>query len=453
MHHPMTYSMTHSKTHPMTLITQSLCFALLLACLGPAAAAQDYAVDATGLPILNSNPDAVGVLYMDFTGGVFNSTTFQPFNNGFSEQENDPNTYFGSERVDIYDAWRDVSTHFAMFDINVTTVDPDKTVTPTGHQIIYNSTGGGSANTNVFGLATDAPDQARSVNSSRNMRNRTTSITHEFGHVLGLNHHNEYDEQGNYTAQYIGMDDDHIASLMGIDYGAQAPQIARFSSWQQGRTLSNQTPQDDRSIITNKLIETYNAFTGNTYTGDGYRRDEHGNTRANATWLTLNNDGPASTDLINVSASATGIIERLTDTDMFRLQFNGGDLTATAEAVTTVASGSDYVVEYASSLGMLLSLYDSDGQLIAQDGGTPESRTGTGLADITFANDVDATVSLTDLQAGTYFLGVSSLGEYDDVGAYTLELTGVESTLTLIPEPSSLLALLATTSLLLRRRR
>jgi len=454
LHQPMTRIQPRIQPH----IKQSLRVALLLACLGSAAAAQDYAVDAAGLPILSSNPGAVGALYMDFTGGTFNGTTWDQFNNSHSQQENDPNTFVGSEQQDIYDSWQDVATHFAMFDINVTTVDPDKTVTPTGHQLLVNKNGGGSANTNVFGMPTDGQDQARGVNSIINVRNRTSSISHEFGHILGLNHHNQYDAQGDYVTQYESVDDNGIVSMMGKDHGAEDG-VARFASWQLGRSLGHPTNnikgtlQDDLDFIAQKLTDTYDAFTDGAYSasgGDGYRPDEHGNTLGSATTLTLNNQGPAGTDQINVTAAITGIIERVTDTDMFRLNWNGGDFTVTAEAVRTVQTGADYN-EYASSLGMLLSLVDSQLGVIDSDGGTPQDRSGTGLVDINFFNDVDATLTVTDLAAGTYYLAVDSLGEYDDIGAYTLELSGVESTL--IPEPSSLLALLATTGLLLRRRR
>lgn len=430
------------------LIRRYLCASAVSVCAGFGAVAQDYTVDSAGLPILNSHASAAGVLYMDFTGGTFSGTTWQPFNNSFSAAEDDPNTYVGSEQVDIYEAWLDVATHFAMFDINVTTVDPNKATTPTGHQIITNKNGGGSANTGVFGFATDGQDQARGVNSIRNGRIRASSITHEFGHILGLNHDNQYDENGNYVAQYDVANDEGVGSLMGIDYGFTSYNVSRFSSWQQTLTLSNQTPQDDRAVIAAKLIAKYNEFTGDNYTGDGYRLDEHGNTIGTATALQLNNGEAAGEGLINVSSSTTGIIERLSDGDMFSINWGGGDLSVTAEAVRSVASGAEYALEYASSLGMLLSLYDDQGQLLDQDGGNAEDRSGTGLVDITFSNDVDASLSVTDLSAGTYYFAVTSLGDYDDLGAYTLELSGVT-----VPEPNALAVLLGGAVLLLRRQR
>lgn len=161
------------------------------------------------------------------------------------------------------------------------------------------------------------------------------------------------------------------------------------------------TPQDDIAVITNTLITTYNAFPGGTYTGDGFRPDEHGGTIGSATALTL------STSEGTTNGSATGIIERYTDTDMFSFNWAGGDLSMTAEAVKNVAASP----EYGSLLGMDLTLYDSSGAVVAQD-----------LT--SFESDVISIVSVSSLASGTYYFEVKSSGSYDDLGAYTLDFTG-----------------------------
>lgn len=349
--------------------------------------AQSYAVDATGMPILNSLSSARGALYIDFNGG----TVFgQP--RGAYDLNGDDTTFNAAEQEDIYNAWLDVSTHFAMFDVNVTTVAPNKNKTPTGHQLVTPDYSNAAAYVGVFGSRSSAAGGAA---QSSYARNRSTAITHEFGHMLGAYHQGDYDSQGNLTEEYRWADPvTNIAPIMGVDFAG------KFSSWQNGFTGSSMTPQDDIAIITSTLISEY----GGSYEGDGFRPDEHGNSLGSATALSLVSDNGS------ITASATGIIERYTDTDMFSLNWGGGDLTMSAEAVKNVAASP----EYASSLGMDLMLYDSLGSLVTQD------LSGS-------ANDVEATISVTGLNAGTYYFGVESAGAYDDLGAYTLALNGTIS--------------------------
>lgn len=346
-----------------------------------------YSVDASGLPILNSLESARGVAYIDFNGGVFWSGDTR---RGY-DLDGNPSTFNAAEQEDIYNAWFDVSTHFAMFDINVTTVAPNKSTTPTAHLLITPDISGGAAYVGTFGYTTSA---ATGYNNSSHARTRSTALSHELGHILGLRHQDAY----NPYSEYRGADANNIAPIMGKDFAG------KFSSWQSGFTGTNMTPQDDLAVISNKLITTYNAFPGGSYTGDGFRPDEHGDTLASATALSLVNNGGT------ITSSATGIIERHDDIDMFSFSWAGGDLTMTAEAVKNRAASP----VYASSLGMNLFLYDGQGSLLTQD-----------LA--SSANDVFATVSMTSLMAGTYYFAVESAGAYDDLGAYTLDLNGVAS--------------------------
>ncbi len=381
---------------------------------------------ANGMPILHSNPDAAGAAFIDFDGGTWSSTTYLPYGSD--------STFSAQEAKDIYNAWLDISTHFAMFDINVTTVQPDKWTTPTAHVLISPSMSGGAANTNVYG---NKEVNARGANEASDATNRTTGITHELGHIMGLNHQSSYDANGVKTASYRGTDAYNRAPIMGVDFAG------KFSHWANGTSsVSSTTIQNDLQVLANNIVAKANSFANNTYTGDGYRIDEHGNTRPAATPLDISSATPSGANYL-LTFNSTGIIERYSDTDMFAFNWagspSGQSVSFVAEAVKNVAASP----LYGSSLGMILSVYNSQGLLLGQN---PMSDPADALANLTLAN-------LTD--AGTYYLSVQSHGEYEDLGAYTLQFSGVTTEILappLIPEPTSL-ALLGLGGLFIVRRR
>src|SRR5262249_8656954 len=109
-------------------------------------------------------------------------------------------------------------------------------------------------------------------------------------------------------------------------------------------------------------------------------------------WTTLSTGSSFDTRLwgtIVLEQSRSGILERLDDVDAFSFTTTGGPITIAADRDTP--SGVDLKLEVYHQTGALL---------FAKDGAT---------------NDQQITV---DLPFGTYYILVSSHGDYGDVGAY-----------------------------------
>ena len=166
--------------------------------------------------------------------------------------------------------------------------------------------------------------------------------------------------------------------------------------WDYGPSVSSGTYQDDASVI---------ASLSN---GFGYRTDDHGNTIAGATPLSV----------VGTSVSMAGVIGTKTDKDFFSFTTDGAN-------VTFNVAGADY----GAMLDASLALYASNGTLIQ-------------LVDTSSLNEM---LSAT-LLPGTYDLAVFSAGNYGDLGQYTLSGTIIS-----VPEPA--LGLLAALFLCVRRSR
>ncbi|MDZ4848074.1 MAG: zinc-dependent metalloprotease family protein [Pirellulaceae bacterium] len=312
---------------------------------------------ANGMPILNSLIDAPTAIFLDFDGDA--TTTTQAY-----DEDGDPTTFNTTEQNNIAEAWRQISTYFAMFDTNVTTVATTK---PKAWLVSGNDISGGYSYVNVF-----PNSKPQSFNQSSNVRTRVSGLAHELGHNFGLSHQGDYDLLGNRTKEYSSGYDSFHGPIMGVDY-AQS-----IHKWFIGHAGSASTLQNDLSVIAGK-IKPYQP-TG----GDGYRADDYGNTIATATALNVSGG----------SQTISGIIERLNDVDAFSFESLGGGVDIAALA------------DDPSGVDLKLDVFDAAGILLAsQDSNTSN----------------DQSITLT-LPIGTFYVLVSSHKNYGDVGTYNLTL-------------------------------
>lgn len=312
---------------------------------------------ANGLPDLDSLPGAPTAIYLDFDG---HGSTL-----GAYDVDGDPTTFNAAEAATITEAHRQVSVYYAMFDVNVTTVKPNVSTFPTAWIVISNDVTGGTSNVGVF-----PNTQPQSWIDSASARTRASGITHELGHNFGLVHQSDYDLQGNKTSEYSNGTDDLHGALMGVDYRRDV------NKWTLGHPGSSASVlQDDIAVIAN-AIKKYQP-TG----GDGFRPDDYGGTIVTATALT------ASAGV----RSKQGIIERMTDVDTFSFTTSG--VGAVISVVPTRPSGLDAKVEVFDAAGVLVAARDGDSneqQIVLPAG------------------------------SGTWYVSISSHGNYGDLGMYDL---------------------------------
>ncbi len=211
------------------------------------------------------------------------------------------------------------------------------------------------------------------------------AISHEVGHALGLAHDGSA-AGAYYTGHGLGTDSTYWSSIMGVGYYVDVSQWDRgeyTGSNNAGTGANYNKGPDDLAIIT-----TYNGF--------GYKADDHGNSAANASLLTV----------ANSTVSASGIISTRTDQDFFRFDTAGGNVTLN---VAPAAIGANLDIE--------ANLFDINGTLVASN--NPLQTLGASIN--------------ANLAAGAYFLRIDGVGagtptdatptgysDYASLGQYTI---------------------------------
>ncbi|MDB9743985.1 M66 family metalloprotease [Fibrobacterales bacterium] len=214
--------------------------------------------------------------------------------------------------------------------------------------------------------------------------------SHEVGHALGLYH------AGNSSTNYYGGHGTSATQsrlwgpIMGSTYYTQ------LSHWSKGEYSNSNNDQDNLAIITA------------SNNGLGYKDDDHGNTTATATPLSILSGGTINT--------TSGIIEKNTDLDLFKFTSGPGSVNITVNPY-----------EYKPNLDAKLEILDNTGSVVASSD----------------PDNVGAPYLNTTLTAGVYYLRIDGVGylnplntgysDYASLGQYTIsgtipEASGTSST-------------------------
>ncbi|MGE5611845.1 MAG: fibronectin type III domain-containing protein [Bacillota bacterium] len=348
----------------------------------------------SAIPALNSDPSAKAQLYLDFDGEA--DSTWGDYSVSATpayDRDGDATTFSSSELADIEEIWARVAEKYSPFNINVTTVNPGALTDRVALRVVIGGDGawsdmlaGGIGYVGSF--YNDSPNTVYVFSDNLGTgepKYIAEAAAHEAGHGFGLEHQSSYGTYGQLLEEY-STGSGSVAPIMGNSYDARGV-------WWSGTSTSAWTRQDDMRVIANSM----NGF--------GYRTDDYGNSAALAS--------PLSVDGSEVSAS--GIIERMTDSDYF--------------SFTTGAGTIDFSIDVAAKGAML----DLKAVLLKADGTVVATANTASLGETLMAT----------VPAGSYRLAVMSHGRYGDVGQYTITGTIVPGMAEIMAAPEAPTGLVA----------
>jgi hypothetical protein len=307
---------------------------------------------ADDVPVLESLPGAVAVVYLDFDGEAGS-------HEGWGDFVAEAPALTASE---IRGIWARVAEDFAPFDLNVTTsLEVYRNAAENSRQrCIITETdtaapgSGGVAYLGTFNSAGDTPCWSFHTKG----KSAAEVISHEVGHALKLAHHGRDEPVEEYYGGH-GSGPTGWAPIMGVGY------YRNLSQWSRGEYGQANRMQDDLAVIS-----TQNH-------GVSIRGDDFGNTRMTASVPLVAQNGWVEIE---------GMIETPEDVDVFEFKVGGGLLSLT---ILPDADG--------PNLDVSASLRDEDGRRI-------------------FASNPHRSLHSilnVDLKPGTYTLHVQGAGRGD----------------------------------------
>ncbi len=333
--------------------------------------------------VLHSKPGKTRVIYLDFDGHFTSGTSWL---NGGSitspayDTDGNPLAFSSGELAAIQEIWKRVSEDYAPWEVDVTTQLPPtewlrKTASTDqayGIRVVIGGSSydwlgagaGGIAYLDSFGWNSDTPAFVFPAQLGNGFPKYVAeAVSHEAGHTLSLSH----DGLTTGAAYYGGHA--NWAPIMGVSYYKEVTQFSK------GEYAGANNTEDDTAKITT-FIPRSPDFAGS--------------------------DILTAVPLSGAALSATGIIERVGDADLYLIDAGAGLLSVTAGNAVPDAN-----------LDITLSLYDGTGTLL---GSANPATLGSTLA---------ATVP-----GGTYYLAVEGTGvgtgetgytNYASLGQFTLD--------------------------------
>ncbi|WP_167856266.1 Ig-like domain-containing protein [Hymenobacter metallicola] len=331
---------------------------------------------AAAIPVLESLPGAGAVVYLDLDGQTVSGTLWNTNFNGGAPIVAAPSSLTEAQ---ILAVWKIMAEDFRPFALNVTTNEAVFNSAPINRRmrVIFTPTNyfypgaGGVAYLNSFIWGGTSRGETPCWVWNSGIIGAGEAGSHEVGHTLSLSHDGRTTPS---EAYFQGQES--WAPIMGVGYYRPVVQ------WSKGEYPNANNTEDDLLKIT-----TLNGFT--------YRGDDHGNTSAGATALSVSGAGV-------IAASNQGVITTRTDVDVFSFTTSGGTVTL------NVNPNPDY-----PNLDIALVLRNSANAVVA-------SADPAGL---------NASISQA-LPAGTYYLQIDGVqgalganSDYASLGAYFISGT------------------------------